>query len=311
MPRTIIFLILPPLLAACAPAPARQPTTSAPGAQPASPGTPSRVIAVIRGTLPILYNKIAVGATYSGLEYVERLVNAGLADADGNGIPQATLAEAVPSLENGLWKIFPDGRMETTWKLRAGASWHDGIPLTADDLVFTGRVEQDKTLGWNYNLSYDSVDAMTATDPQTLTVTWKKPYVEADHLFSPQPGAQQWGLPLPKHILEKVFDENRAGFLEVPYWGPEFVGSGPFKLQQMVADDRLHLVAFDGYALGRPKIDELIVRFIPDSNTIMANFLAGELDLTVDTRALSFEEGRSLRDQWAGGRMELGVGGVV
>ena len=116
MPRTIIFLILTTLLAACAPAPARQPTTSAPGAQPASPGTPSRVIAVIRGTLPILYNKIAVGATYSGLEYVERLVNAGLADADGNGIPQATLAEAVPSLENGLWKIFPDGRMETTWK---------------------------------------------------------------------------------------------------------------------------------------------------------------------------------------------------
>jgi len=172
-------------------------------------------------------------------------------------------------------------------------------------------VERDKTLGWNYNLSYDSVDEIVAPDPSTVTVIWKKPYVEADHLFSPQPGAQQWGLPLPAHILEKAFDENRAGFLELPYWGPEFVGSGPFKLQQMVADDRLNLVAFDGYALGRPKIDELIVRFIPDSNTITASFLAGELDLTVDARALSFEEGRSLRDQWAGGRMELGVGGVV
>src|SRR5438093_3590880 len=126
MARTIIFLILSTLLAAGAPAPARQPTTSAPGAQPASPGTPSRVIAVIRGTLPILYNKIAVGATYSGLEYVERLVNAGLADADANGIAQPTLAEAVSSLENGLWKVFPDGRMETTWRLRPGASTHGG-----------------------------------------------------------------------------------------------------------------------------------------------------------------------------------------
>src|SRR5437667_9965624 len=133
MPRTIIFLILPPLLAACAPAPARQPTTSAPGAQPAPPGAPSRVIAVIRGTLPILYNKIGVGATYSGLEYVERLVNAGLADADASGAAQPTLAEAVPSLENGLWKVFADGRMETSWKLRPGVHWHDGTPLTSAD----------------------------------------------------------------------------------------------------------------------------------------------------------------------------------
>src|SRR5438874_2686120 len=104
-----------------------------------------------------------------------------------------------------------------------------------------------------------------APDAQTVTVTWKKPYVEADHLFSAQPGAQQWGLPLPRHILESSFDENKAGFLELPYWGAEFVGSGPFKLQQMLADDRLNLAAFDGYVLGRPKIDEMVVRFIPDS----------------------------------------------
>ncbi len=307
----VVLLGFSMLLAACAPAPGRLATTNSTGTQPSAIGIPLRVVAVIRGTLLVLYNKIGVGATYSGLEYVERLVNAGLADADGSGTPQPILAEAVPSLENGLWKVFPDGRMETTWKLRPGVRWHDGTPLTSADLLFTGRVEQDKTLAWNYNLSYDAVDAITAPDAQTVMVTWKQPYVEADHLFSPQPGAQQWGLPLPAHILEKAFDENKAGFLDLPYWGLEFVGSGPFRLQQMVVDDRLNLVAFDGYALGRPKIDELVVRFIPDSNTIVANFLAGELDLTVDARALSFEEGRSLRDQWAGGRMELGLGGVV
>jgi len=299
------------LVAACAPTPARQTTNGSQGGQSASPSAPTRVVAVIRGTLPVLYNKIGVGATYSGLEYVERLVHSGLVDVDGTGTPQPTLAEAVPTLENGLWKVFPDGRMETTWKLRSGARWHDGTPLTAADLVFTGRVEQDKSLGWNYNLAYDAVDTVTAPDPSTVTVTWKKPFVEADRMFSPNPGTQQWGLPLPRHILERSFDEDKPKFLELPYWGPEFVGSGPFKLREMVVDDRLNLVANDDYVLGRPKIDELIVRMIPDSNTVMANFLAGELDLTVDPRALSFEEGRSLRDQWTGGRMELGLGGVV
>src|SRR6266540_1939814 len=239
------------ILVACAPRPPDQ--TAANPAAAGQQQAPKKVVAVIRGTLPILYNKIAVGATYSGLEYVERLVNAGLADSDGSGTPLPTLAEAVPTLENGLWKIQPDGRMETTWKLRPGARWHDGTPLTSADLVFTGLVEQDKNIGWNYNISYDAVDTITAPDPQTVTVTWKKPYVEADHLFSAQPGAQQWGLPLPRHILESSFDENKAGFLELPYWGAEFVGSGPFKLQQMLADDRLNLLAFDGYVLGRPK----------------------------------------------------------
>src|SRR5438874_6342585 len=175
----VAALALPLLLvlAACAPAPPPQAPGSASGQSSASnpvAAAPKRVVAVVRGTLPILYNKISVGATYSGLEYVERLVNAGLADSDAAGIPQPILAEAVPTLENGLWKIFPDGRMETTWKLRAGARWHDGIPLTSEDLVFTGRVEQDKSIGWNYNLSYDSVDAITAPDAQTVTVSWKK-----------------------------------------------------------------------------------------------------------------------------------------
>src|SRR6266540_4764263 len=162
------------ILAACAPRPPDQ--TAANPAAAGQQQAPKKVVAVIRGTLPILYNKIGVGATYSGLEYVERLVNAGLADADGSGTPQPILAEAVPSLENGLWKVFPDGRMETTWKLRPGVRWHDGTPLTSADLLFTGRVEQDKTLAWNYNLSYDAVDAITAPDAQTVMVTWKQPY---------------------------------------------------------------------------------------------------------------------------------------
>jgi peptide/nickel transport system substrate-binding protein len=78
----------------------------------------------------------------------------------------------------------------------------------------------------------------------------------------------------------------------------------------MVPDERLILTANETYVLGRPKIDELEVRFIPDSNTLIANIMAGEIDTTVDERAVSFDEARSLKEQWRGGKIELGLGGL-
>ena len=61
----------------------------------------------------------------------------GLTVKDHQGLLHPTLGDALPSVENGLWKVFADGRMETTYPIRAGAQWHDGTPLTGDDLAFT------------------------------------------------------------------------------------------------------------------------------------------------------------------------------
>ena len=52
---------------------------------------------------------------------------------------QAWLAESVPTTDNGGWKVSADGRMETTWRIRQGTRWHDGTPMTSDDLRFTIR----------------------------------------------------------------------------------------------------------------------------------------------------------------------------
>lgn len=47
------------------------------------------------------------------------------------------LATEVPSLERGTWRLNPDGTMDMVWKLHPKARWHDGRPMTADDLVFS------------------------------------------------------------------------------------------------------------------------------------------------------------------------------
>jgi ABC-type transport system substrate-binding protein len=83
-------------------------------------GQPTNFVARVAATqisLPGIYN-------------LEQLVNASLIELDGDGVVRPQLALATPSLENGQWRTFPDGRMETTWTIRPGAAWHDGQPLT-------------------------------------------------------------------------------------------------------------------------------------------------------------------------------------
>src|SRR6266508_1584007 len=55
-----------------------------------------------------------------GRALLKTLVNPGLSVADGQDVRRPALAEAVPTVENGLWKTFADGRMETTWTIREG-----------------------------------------------------------------------------------------------------------------------------------------------------------------------------------------------
>src|SRR6185436_15736363 len=53
------------------------------------------------------------------------------------------LAAELPSIEKGTWKVLGDGRMETTYKLRADAKWQDGAPVTAHDFVFAHQARID------------------------------------------------------------------------------------------------------------------------------------------------------------------------
>ena len=62
-------------------------------------------------------------------------------DRQGNAVP--FLAEELPTLEKGTWTVLPDGRMETTYKLKKNATWQDGQPITADDWVFGFNARMD------------------------------------------------------------------------------------------------------------------------------------------------------------------------
>src|SRR5437879_1291410 len=175
---TSVVLPLVLLMAACAPSQSTGATQSQ-NTTAQSPAVHKKVVAALRGEPFTLSNELGragAGRVY-GVAEVERLLHAGLSVEDDQIEQRAALAEAVPSIENGLWRVFPDGRMETTWKLLPNAQWHDGVPLTADDFVFTAQVVQDKELPEFGDIAYESLESVEAPDARTVVARWRKPFI--------------------------------------------------------------------------------------------------------------------------------------
>jgi peptide/nickel transport system substrate-binding protein len=233
-----------------------------------------------------------------GVEIITDSLTAGLARAGEREVLFPLLGETVPATENGLWKVFPDGRMETTWTLKPNAFWHDGTPVTSNDLLFTIALHRDREMSDFYTVAWDSVENATAPDSRTLVVTWKRPYIEADALV----GAR---LLTPAHILQKPYTEDKASLMQHPYWSTvEFVGAGPYKLREWERASHFLLDAFDLYVLGRAKIDIIEIRIAGDPNVVTANILAGTADASVG-KSLSFEQARELQKLWKDGRIDV------
>lgn len=287
------------LIAACAPARRSEGGTGPSAAS--QPTTPKRIVAAIMGDPPTLSNTInsAGAAGIPGASELEKLVNAGLSVVDTQGTLHPQLAEAVPSTTNGFWMVYPDGRMETTWRLRPGARWHDGAAVTSADLLFSTRVAQDRDLAIFHEITFDAVETVAAPDERTFVARWKRPYLQADALFATSASL----LPVPRHILERPYLEAPMNLPQLAFWHQDFVGTGPFRIREWTRGSHIILVANDHYVLGRPKLDEIEVRLIPDQNTLGANILAGAVELTLG-RNLSLDEALQVAEQWRDGRID-------
>jgi len=268
------------------------------GGAPGRQGPPKKVTAAMMGNPPAAIEKVLGGGSggrVPGMDALEQVVGGALAVRSEKGVLIPRLADAVPSIENGLWKVFPDGHMETTWRIHDGVRWHDGTPMTSEDFVFSALIEQDKDLPIERNPAWNMVSRIEAPDPRTVTVVWKSAFIEADDFYS---------RPIfPKHLLEKAFGENKDAFFGLPYWNEQYVGAGPYRIQEWVRDSHVILRAYDAYVPGKPKIDEIELRFLADENAFMANILADTVDMTLG-KSITLEQTLQVKEQWRGGRIE-------
>jgi len=161
------------------------------------------------------------------------------------------------------WEISEDG-LVITFHLKKGIKWHDGVEFTAEDVLFGYKtIINEKTLS-AYKEDYFQVKKAEVLDKYTFRVTYEKPFA---------PALISWGslIVLPKHILEKE-DINKAGFSRKP------VGTGPFKFKEWLAGQKVTLDANDNYFEGRPYLDGVVVRIVPDATTMFLELKTQGLD---------------------------------
>lgn len=270
--------ILPALLLALGVMACGSPTSVPPaGAEPGGPQAPrpSKTLVIILRQEPVFLAGTAPTAGNISTGTQRRLFNAGLTQEDGRGATQPYLAEARPQLNTDSWRVLPDGRMETTYRLRAGAAWHDGTPLTPEDFIFAWRVYQIPVLGVASGRPHVVMEEVVASDPRTVLIKWKNPYPQADELGTNF-------VALPRHILQRAFEQEPEGIVNNPYFSREFVGLGPYKVDKWEPGAFVEAIAFDKHVLGKPKIDRVRLLSNPDPNTALAALLAGEAHIPAD-----------------------------
>jgi peptide/nickel transport system substrate-binding protein len=181
-------------------------------------------------------------ATDSASGSINNLIYNGLVKYDKN-------IKLVPELARS-WSVSKDG-LTIIFKLRKNVYWHDGIPFTADDVKFTYDRLIDPKVKTPYSSDYMLVKQVVAVDKYTVKVVYKEPFA---------PALESWGMGMvPKHIYEKGdFNTNPAN--------RQPVGTGPFKFTQWKTDEKLVLSANDKYYEGKPYLNKVIFRVIPDQS---------------------------------------------
>jgi len=161
------------------------------------------------------------------------------------------------------WDVSRDGRT-IIFHLRKGVQWHDGAPFTAEDCLFTYQRLMDPKVATPYGSSYMDVAKAEAVDKHTFRVIYKEPF---------SPALESWSMGMiPKHLLEGK-DINTDSFNRKP------VGTGPYKLKEWTAGQKLVLEANERYFEGKPNIDHYLYRIIPDSSTMFQELLSGGVDM--------------------------------
>jgi peptide/nickel transport system substrate-binding protein len=283
---TLLVALIALILAACAPG-ARTTTVGDP-TQRATPAE-QRTLAIVLRVEP------SEGPTESAsnLNRISvALFSAYLAERDQREAAYPVLAAALPELGAESWQLLPNGRMETIFQIRPGLTWHDGQPLTAEDFVFGRRVAMAK-IEWGLvqpSTELALVEEATAPDPTTLRIRWRQSYTDA---VTPS------FLPLPRHILESALEQGHAeSFGSHPYWTTEYIGAGPYRLDRWAPGAFIEGSAFDGFALGRPRIERVRLTWSGDPNVTAVRLLAGDAHIALDS-ALQFQQAATLRRQWS------------
>jgi peptide/nickel transport system substrate-binding protein len=170
--------------------------------------------------------------------------------------------ENTPSLAES-WTVSKDG-LTYEFVLRKGAKFHNGDPVTAEDVKFSF----DRYKGAAAKLLKDRVRAVEIVDPTRVRFVLKDPWPDFMTFYGTSATGAAWIVP--KKYVEKVGED---GFVKAP------IGAGPYRVVSFTPGVELVMEAFEGYWRKVPSVKRLVFRSIPDETTRAAALKAGEVDI--------------------------------
>jgi peptide/nickel transport system substrate-binding protein len=191
---------------------------------------------------------------------LNEVVNALIFDALTTRDEQGNL---VPALAES-WELVND----TTWqfKLRSGVKFHNGDPLTANDVKFTyEQLVLNPDVKSPHQTFLQTIQEVKVIDDTTFQIITSRPDV-----LLPSRVFDLYGSVVPQKYYEQVGDEK---FDAAP------IGTGPFKFVEWVKDSHMTLEVNEDYWGTKPAFKKLELRFISDDAARMAAVLAGEVDI--------------------------------
>ncbi|MCP4968523.1 MAG: hypothetical protein GY926_25230 [bacterium] len=194
---------------------------------------------------------------------------AGVQEIDGftlELIPE--LVTELPTVDNGGVTVNDDGTMTVNYQIRDEAMWSDGTTISGDDFEFTYNIIMDPDLATNKAI-YEDITS-TEFGPKTFTYTLAQPTVQYDLIF---------GTIIPKHAVEGTDFETDWNETMWP-------SAGPFVFDSWQKGEFIKLVRNDNYwktdaETGQqlPFLDSVVIRFIPETESIINAFKAREVDV--------------------------------
>ena len=281
---TAVIIIAAMSLFACAPAATEAPPETAPTEVPPPEVEPTEApppeeepeepppaeettITILVPDDPVAFNGINTDTGYE--QMLGELVMLSLSEADPEGIIFPELAAEIPTIENG-GVIFDEDTwsMTVTWKLRDDVFWADGEQVTVDDVIFTWHAIEDAE-AWTDGMDY--TESLEKIDDFTFVVHYYEGYVYPNYQL--QFGGENFFV-YPEHYCDAD-----QGFYE---WDcdNEPLSSGPYILEEWVTNDHLSFVRNPNYfEEGKPAIDNVIVRIVPEQSVRETIMLEGDADV--------------------------------
>lgn len=187
------------------------------------------------------------------------------------------------------WDFSPDGK-KMTLTLRQGVKFHNGSPLTADDVVYTLNLFRDPPRGVisRYQALYKAITSIDTPSPNTLVLNLSSP---SNSLMMQM--ASSHAAIYPKAIVS----QDPANSMK-----NQAIGTGPFRLRKYTPDVSINYERNPGYwRAGEPYLDAIEMPFILETPTILAAFRTGRLDVTCQGSQCQFTSA-----QWDALQRELG-----